>query len=121
MHTVVLRSDHQRDLVKQYVDKAPEDYVVKFSPPTRSLEQNNLMWELLTRVSRAKPGGRHHTPEIWKSLFMQACGHEVQFETGLNGQPFPIGFRTSKLTKQQMAELITFIEWWCSENGVNIG
>ena len=118
MHTVILRGDSQRELAKQYIDQAPPGAVMRLGKPTRSLDQNNKMWALLSDISRAKPGGRHHTTEIWKCLFMQACGHEVQFEIGLNGQPFPTGFKTSRLSAEQMSELIEFIYAWGSENGV---
>jgi hypothetical protein len=62
--------------------------------------------------------GRCHTAEVWKELFCHACGHAVQFEIGLNGQPFPTGFRTSKMSKAQMGDLITFIQAWGDEHGV---
>jgi len=65
-----------------------------------------------------KPGGRFHTPDTWKALFMHACSHAVQFENGLNGQPFPIGFRSSRLSKSEMADLITFMLAWGDEQGV---
>ena len=64
------------------------------------------------------PEGRRHTPEVWKALFMNACGHDVQFETGLNGSPFPVGFRSSRLSKGQMSELIEFIYAKGAEWGV---
>ena len=118
MHTVILRSESQRELAKQYIDQAPVDAVLRLSKPARSLDQNAKMWSLLSAVSRAKPQGRHHTTETWKTLFMHACGHEVQFESGLDGQPFPAGFKTSRLTTEQMNELIEFIYAWGSKNGV---
>jgi hypothetical protein len=49
---------------------------------------------------------------------MQACGHAVHFEAGLSGEPFPVGFRSSRLTKRQMCELIDFIQAWGDEQGV---
>jgi len=76
------------------------------------------MWAMLTDVSRAKPEGRMHTPDTWKALFMQACGHAVHFEMGLSGEPFPVGFRSSRLSKAQMSELIEFILAWGTEKGV---
>ena len=119
-HTVILRGDQQRDLARSYIASAPADAVVKISKPTRSLDQNALMWALLSAVSRAKPEGRCHTPEVWKHLFMKACGHAVQFETGLDGEPFPVGFKTSRLTKEQMSDLIEFIQAWSAQNGIEI-
>ena len=73
---------------------------------------------MLSDVSRSKPEGRAHTPEVWKALFMNACGHAVQFETGLSGQPFPVGFRSSNLTKREMIDLIDFIGSYGSAHGV---
>ena len=118
MHTVILRSEYQRELAKQYIDKAPADAVMRLSKPTRSLDQNSKMWVLLSDISRAKPLGRRHPPEGWKNLFMYACGHEIQFEQGLDGRPFPVGFRTSKMTSEQMSDLIEYIYAFGSEHGV---
>ena len=51
---------------------------------------------------------------------MSACGHAVQFEMGLDGKPFPVGFRSSRLTKKQFSDLIEFIYSWCAEKGLHI-
>jgi hypothetical protein len=116
--TIILASQKQRDLAKQIIDAAGVGFVVRISEPKRSLEANALMWALLSDISRAKPDGRRHTPEVWKALFMSACGHEVQFAAGLDGNPFPVGFRSSRLSVRQMADLITFIIAWGDERGV---
>jgi hypothetical protein len=116
--TVILRGTDQRALAKRLIDAAPVDAVVTVKEATRNADQNALMWALLSDISRAKPEGRRHTPEIWKALFMAACGHEVQFAAGLDGNPFPVGFRSSRLTVRQMADLITFIQAWGDERGV---
>ena len=49
---------------------------------------------------------------------MASCGHQVQFVLGLDGNPFPVGFSTSRMSKPQMADLITFILQWGDEQGV---
>jgi len=116
--TVLLRGEHQRRLAHQLIDKAPQDAVVKVSAAKRSDDQNAKMWAMLSDISRAKPEGRAHIPEVWKCIFMAALGHEVKFEMGLDGQPFPIGFRTSKLTKAQMSDLIEFIYAYASKHNV---
>lgn len=116
--TVILRGNAQRDLAQRMIAAAPQDAVVRIAPQSRTLDQNALLWCLLSDVARSKPQGRTHTAEVWKELFCHACGHAVQFETGLNGQPFPTGFRTSKMSKAQMADLITFILAWGDEQGV---
>jgi len=59
-----------------------------------------------------------HTPDVWKHLVMHACGHDVQFEIGLDGKPFPTGFRSSKLTVGQMSDLIEWIYAYGAEHNV---
>lgn len=118
--TIRLNGSFARSKAKQLIDKAPQGAVVNIREATRSTEQNALLWTLLSEVSRAKPDGRTHTPDVWKSLFMAACGHAVQFEAGLDGAPFPIGFRSSRMSKQQMTDLIEFIFAWCAEKGVQL-
>jgi hypothetical protein len=116
--TVILRGDVQRHLAKRLIDAAPADAVVNIKAASRTLDQNARFWALLSDVSRAKPDGRMHTPEVWKNLFLHALGHATQFEMGLDGQPFPVGFRSSRLTKAQMSDLMEFISAWGSERGV---
>lgn len=118
MQTLILDSRYRRDQAHKLVDAAPINAVLTIAPPKRSTDQNKLMWALLSDVSRAMPQGRKHTAEVWKDLFCHACGHAVQFEMGLNGQPFPVGFRTSRMTKDQMRDLLEFIMAWGAENGV---
>lgn len=116
--TCILRGPSQRDFAKTLIDRAPVDAVVTVKAATRTNEQNSLMWSLLSDLSRAKPEGRMHTPEVWKQLVMHACGHAVQFEIGLNGQPFPTGFRSSRMTKAEMSDLIEWIYQYGAEHGV---
>lgn len=109
--TVILRSPVQRALAKQMVDRCPPDAVVTFSEAKRTLDQNALMWVLLSDIARARPEGRAMPPEMWKAAFLSALGHEIVWQPGLEGAPaFPAGFRSSRLSKAQMAELITFIQ-----------
>jgi len=117
-HTVILDGPRARANAHRLIDAAPFGSVMNVRAAKRTLEQNDKMWAMLTDVSRAKPEGRMHTPDTWKALFMQACGHAVHFEMGLSGEPFPVGFRSSRLSKAQMSELIEFILAWGTEKGV---
>ena len=115
---VILRGPVQREYGKRLIDAAPVDAVMTIKEGTRTLDQNAKMWAMLSDISAAKPEGRMHTPEVWKCLFMSACGHAVQFEIGLDDKPFPVGFRTSRLSKHQMADLITFVAEYGDRHGV---
>ena len=119
-HTTILTDDRARQRAKFLIDEAPRGSVSKVAAPNRTIDQNDLMWAVLSEISVAKPDGRRHTPEMWKALFMHACGHEVQFLQGLDGNPFPVGFRSSRLSKAQMSELLEFIFAWCAQKGVTL-
>lgn len=117
--TVILRGKSQRDFAKAMIDRAPVDAVVRISEANRNLDQNARMWAMLSDVSRAKPEGRHWTPETWKCAFMHSLGHQVKFCEGLDGSgPFPLGFHSSRLTVRQMADLITVIQEYGDRHGV---
>jgi len=117
--TVILRSSQQRALAKRLIDAAPDGAVVTVKDATRNLDQNSRMWASLSDVSRAKPEGRMWPPETWKAAFMHSLGHEVIFADGLDGSgPFPVGFRTSRLSVKRMADLITVIQEYGDRHGV---
>ena len=116
--TIILASQAHRERAHRLIELAPEGAVVNVAEAKRTLDQNALMWALLSELSRAKPQGRLMTPERWKSAFMQSFGHAVQFENDLEGRPFPIGHSSSRLSKAEMADLIEFILSWGAQNGV---
>jgi hypothetical protein len=117
-HKVILSSEFYRSRARRLIDKAPAGYIMTLSEPKRTMPQNDKMWAMLTDVSVACPLGRRHTPDDWKAIFMNACGWECQFVEGLDGRPFPKGFRSSHLTKSQMGDLISFIQAFGDEHGV---
>lgn len=117
-HRIILTTPHQRERAKALVDKAPHGFVAEVREPKRTLEQNDKLWAMLTDISHAKPLGRCHTPDDWKAIAMNACGWECQFCEGLDGRPFPIGFRSSHLTKAQMSTLIEWLQAFGDEHGV---
>lgn len=117
-HRVILRSTFARDRAKQLIDQAPDGFIAEVREPKRTGEQNDKMWAMLTDISRAKPMGRRHTPDDWKAIIMNACGWECQFVEGLDGRPFPKGFRSSELTKSQMSAMIEFMNAFGAEHGV---
>lgn len=116
--TVRLIGDPQRELAHKLIDAAPQAAVVNIREASRTLDQNAKLHAMLSDISRAKPEGRKMTPDVWKAVFMQACSHEVAFEIGLDGKPFPIGFRSSRLTVAEMADLITFMLEYGDRHGV---
>jgi hypothetical protein len=117
-HLIRLSNWAQRQRAKLLIDRAPEGYVVTVGEPRRTCAQSDKMWAMLTDISHAKPMGRRHTPDDWKALAMNACGWECEFVEGLDGRPFPKGFRSSQLTKSQMSTLIEWLYAFGADHGV---
>lgn len=117
--TVILSDDSRRMQARRLVDLAPPGSVLTIKPPSRTLDQNALMWSLLSEISRAKPEGRTYTPEVWKSLFLHSLGHQQRFESALDGNGVvPVGFRSSRLTKAQMSDLLEVIYEYGARHGI---
>ena len=118
-YTVRLTGKSSREYAKRLIDAAPDYAVATVKAGDRTLDQNALMWALLTDISRAKPEGRKMPPEWWKAAFMAAMGCEIIWQQGIdNHSPFPAGFKSSKLSKPQMSELIEMIYEYGARHGV---
>jgi len=117
--TIRLISDINRARASRWCQTAPHGAVVNIREATRTGEQNARMWAMLSDVSRAKPEGREMTPDVWKSLFLHSLDHAQRFEMALDSKGMvPVGFRSSRLNKQQMSDLIEMIYEWGARHGV---
>lgn len=115
----VLITDLVRENAIAAIRAAPDGWRVQVSPPLRTVDQNAKLWSMLNDVARAAPEGRNWPPETWKAAFMHFLGHQVMFAEGLdNTGPFPLGFRSSKLTVRQMIDLIDCIYEYGGRHGV---
>lgn len=115
--TFILGKD--RGSLLRLIARLKNGLIVNIREPRRSNDQNAKLWAMLSDISRAKPDGRHWTSETWKAAFMHSLGHELQFCEGLDGSgPFPVGFRSSRLTVGQMADLITCAQEYGDRHGV---
>lgn len=115
-----LAHDVARKRAAEAVMRAPAGSRVKIEEAKRTLDQNALLWPLLTDIARQKQhAGQNLSPDEWKSLFMHACGRELRFMPALDGKGFvPFGMRSSKLTKAEFSELLEFVLSWGAANGV---
>lgn len=96
---------------------------VTFQEQKRSGAQNAAMWSLLTQIARQRPvhNGVKMTPDLYKSVFMQALGCEAVMMPTLEGDGFfSIGHRSSDLAKQEMSDLIELMLAWSAREGLNI-
>lgn len=119
----------RRDEAHAWVEKAlhlwqpGKPYLLEIREPKRSDEQNAALWGLLAQITKQRPehNGRPMTSELWKSVFMDALGHEVDYVGSLDGKRiFPLGHRSSHLNKAQFADLLTLMLAWCAEQGLTV-
>lgn len=119
MPRIYLVGPSQREYARQALAQAPDNAVVSITKPTRTLPQNAKMWAMLHDVVNARPEGRQWTADTWKAAFMHSLGHQCAFAEGLDGSgPFPVGFRSSHLTVQQMGDLIEVIYEYGSRHNI---
>ena len=85
---------------------------------TRSNEQNALMWQLLTDISKQVDWyGNKLTPEEWKDV-LSASLRKQKTVPGIDGGFVVLGLRTSKMTIAQMTEMIELCYAFGSQQGV---
>lgn len=103
----------------QAVQEAPEGYVVRISEPARSLDQNARLWAMLGDVSKQVNWyGKKLTAEDWKHIFSSSL-RKLDVVPNLDGTGFvALGLSTSRMSKREMADLITLIEAFGAERGV---
>lgn len=116
----VLCNYNIRNRVINTIRKAPDGTIVEFHKPQRTLEQNAKMWAMLTEIAASgKLRDQRWTPDQWKSIFMQSLGHPVEVLPSLDGKSwFPVSLSSSRLSKEQMSEMIECMLAWGTQNGV---
>ena len=97
---------------------APEDYVVALAEPTRSLDQNSLLWPLLTEVSKQVDWyGNKLTADEWKDVFSAALKKQ-KVVPGLDGGFVVCGQSTSRMSKREFSDLVELIYAFGADRGV---
>ena len=114
----ILAHDTARKLAAAQCQLAPDGYVVEIKPPTSTLEQSARMWAMLNEVSRQVVWhGRKLTSEEWKIIFSAALKKQ-EVIPGIDGGFVAMGQSTSKMTKREMADLMTLIEAFGAQHDV---
>ncbi len=115
-----------RQRAVQAVSQAPDGYVVEVREPTRSLDQNAMMWPILEAFAQQLEwpvNGRMTRLDAtdWKDLLTAAFSLETQrMAPGLNGGVVLLGQRTSRMGKRRFAEFLEFLLATAAERGVVI-
>lgn len=119
----VLVHDEARRRAIEAVQTAPHGYHVKVKAPIRSLEQNALLWELLTKVANniqwpVDGELQRISKEDWKDIFTAALKHSQRAAKGIDGGYVMLGSRTSRMTKRELSDLVELIQAFMAERGM---
>lgn len=105
------------------IAQAPEGYRCEIRPKTRTLAQNDLMWSVLTDISRQIDfvvNGElvKVSPEEVKDILTASLKRETRMAMGIDGGMVLLGQRTSKMTVRQMTELIELAHAFGTQRGI---
>lgn len=107
-----------RARAREAVALVPDGYVVTIQDSTRSLEQNSLLWSLLSDISKQVEWyGRHLSSEDWKNVFTASL-RTIDVVPGLDGNFVALGQSTSKMGKKMFSDLVELIYAFGAEHEV---
>jgi hypothetical protein len=114
-----ITTKNRAELVRA-VELAPLGAQLDLVDDPRTLAQNRLMWRLLTRIAdQVEHCGERWEPDDWRAGFLKAMGKKLRFMPALDGDGVvAIGYRSSKLSKPEMSEMIELIYSYGAEHGV---
>jgi hypothetical protein len=123
MPQIKLIDQQRRDYACNVIQGTPDGWFVRVTPPSRSLDQNNLMWPLLTDLANQvewQVDGKlgKITKEDWKDIMTASLKREQRIAAGADGGFVILGQRTSKMGKAEFSDLITIIRAFGDQRGV---
>jgi hypothetical protein len=93
-------------------------YAVEVKPLTRTIQQNDLMWAILSELSQQVVWhGQKLTPCNWKDVLTAALKRQAVVP-GIDGGFVVLGQRTSKMPVKEMNEVIELAYAFGAQNNV---
>ena len=118
-YTIKLTSEESREKARKAATRAPEGYMAVFKEETRSDAQNRLMWPLIADLRKQLPWMGERDPDDVKLQLLNLFSSEMRMLEQLDGKGFfPVGQRSSLLTKTQFRDLLEVIFKYGAENDV---
>ena len=118
-----------RRMAIEAIRDAADGMVVTIQEETRTLEQNRLMWPLLSLWERSQTacvnGERIQiTKEAWKCILLASYrkryGMPQQLALGLDGELVPLGYETHVMPKGEFKDFLTFLLAETAERGMEL-
>ena len=114
-----LEHDIARQNAIRAVQDAPAGMMVVVQEKTRTLDQNALLWPLLSAVSsQVVWHGAKLSPDNWKDVFTAALKKQ-KVVPGIDGGFVVCAQSTSKMPKSEFSDLLELIYAFGAEHGVD--
>jgi len=117
--SLTIWSDKDRQTLVKWANGLPKGTRIEAKAPRRSLDQNALMWSLLTQIAAHVVWyGQKLSAEDWKDV-LSASLRKARVVPGIDAGSFvPLGMRTSDMSKEEMSNLIELAYAFGAEHGV---
>jgi hypothetical protein len=107
---VYLTSPYAREKAVRLLREAPHGFVMEIREPTRSDDQNRKLHAMLGDLRDQVDEFSQYSIDDLKLRFLNALGTEMRWLPCLEGGgSFPVGLRSSTLTKEQFSLLIELL------------
>lgn len=117
--TFRLINDAVRERAQRWLRACPDGTIVETRDPTRSLEQNALLWARLNEIAKQVEWyGSYLNADDWKDI-LTASLRKARVVPGIDpGSCVALGLRTSKISVTEMTMLLDLIDAFAAERGV---
>lgn len=116
---ITIRADQDRSRAASWVARAPVGTRIEFRASQRSIPQNDRLWASLTDIAtQVEWHGQRLTPDDWKDMFTASL-RKARVVPGIDPGSFVLlGLHTSKMTKEELSNLLELIYAFGAEHGV---
>jgi hypothetical protein len=115
----ILSHPQARQRARDAIAVAPDGHVVIIRETTRNLEQNSMLWALLTDIAEQVPWHGIKLSAVEYKDLLSASLVKSRVVPNMDGTGFVIlGQRTSKLGKREFADLLELVMAFGTEHGV---
>ena len=115
---ITIRGKRERDIIRAWLDVAPDLSRVTLDEPQRSFDQNRALWAALTEISEQLVWhGQTYSPTDWKDYMVHAL-KRARWMPSEDGGMVPIGMSTSGYSWRDFGDLLTVAHEFGARNGV---
>jgi hypothetical protein len=120
--TYSVTSEGQRSTALRHINERNLGFWVTVHDKKRTVAQNDRLHPLIRPIAeQLEWHGKKLSVDDWKLVFMDALNREMRVVPNIDGTGFvQLGRRTSRLTVGEMGDLMTLIEAFAAQHGIEL-